>query len=89
VGLLIGPLHAVVTRYHAIVIKFDPLGFLVEAIAHWDVEVGDLPVVECVAGGGFVEGLLIVEYALLEVVELVFVPFVQYCGSGLSVSDGL
>jgi hypothetical protein len=67
-GLLVGPLCAVVTKYGPIVVESDPLGLLVESVAHWDMEVGDLPIVECVACGRLVKACFIVKYALFEVV---------------------
>jgi hypothetical protein len=49
---------------------------LIEPIAHWDVKVRDLAVVECVTSQGLVEGILVVEDMLLKAMESVFVSFV-------------
>jgi hypothetical protein len=62
---------------------------LIEPVANWDVEISDLAVVERVAVGGLVEGILIVEDALFEVVDLVLVPLRHNSGGGLPVGDGL
>jgi hypothetical protein len=88
-GLFIGPLCAVVARHHSIIIKVNPLGLLIEPVAHWDVEVGDLPIVEYEAGRGFVEGSLVMEYALFEVVDAILVSLGGNTGAGLMTSNGL
>jgi hypothetical protein len=62
---------------------------LIESITNWDVEVGDLAVVECVASGRFVEGVLVVEDALFEVVDPVLILLCYNGGGGLSVGNGL
>jgi hypothetical protein len=62
---------------------------LVKPIANWDVEVGDFAIIECVASGRFIEGVLVVEDALFEMMDLILVAFCCDGGGGLSVGDGL
>jgi hypothetical protein len=76
VGLLVRSLGGVVTQDGSVVIKPDPLGLLVKSVAHQDVEVRDLAVVECVTGWRFVESVLVVKDTLLEAAESVFIPLV-------------
>jgi hypothetical protein len=73
----------------AIVIEVDPLGLLVQPVADWDLEVSDFPIVELVSGGWLIEGLFIVEYPLLQVVDAIFIPFGGHAGTCLSISDHL
>jgi hypothetical protein len=89
VGLFIRPLCSVITWDSPIVIEPDPLCFLVEPVTNQDMEVGDLTIVECVAGGGLVESVLVVEDVLLEVVDPVFVPLHCNGSGGFSIGDGL
>jgi hypothetical protein len=89
VRLLIGALCGAVPRDCAIVIKTDPLGSLVQSIADWDVEVGDLPIVESVAFRRSVVGVLIVEDMLLEPLELLFICLGDDGGVGFVIGDGL
>jgi hypothetical protein len=88
-GLFIWPLGAVITRDSSVVIEADPLGLLVKTVTHWDMEVHNFAIVECVASWRLIEGILIVEDVLFEVVESVFIPFVGDSGGCFSVSDGL
>jgi hypothetical protein len=62
---------------------------LVQSVAHWDVEVSDLPVIEDITTRWFVEGILIVEDALLKGADLILV--VLGCNSSISllIGDGL
>jgi hypothetical protein len=62
---------------------------LIEPVAHWDVKVGNLPVVEGVAYRRLIEGGLIMEHMLLKVVKAVFVLLVCNSGGGFSVGNGL
>jgi hypothetical protein len=88
-GLFVGPLSGVVARDCAIVVEANPLCLLIEPIADRDVEVGNLAIVEDVAGGGCVEGVLVVEDLLLQVMDLVFVPLCCDGGGGFPIGDGL
>jgi hypothetical protein len=89
VGLFIGPLGAVVAGDCSVIIETDPFGLLIEPVAHWDVEVGDLAVIDSVASRGLIESSLIVKDTLLEVVEMVFIPFSCDAGTGFVVGNGL
>jgi hypothetical protein len=89
VGLLIGALCTEVTRDGAIIIEPDPLHFLIEPTANWDVEVRDLPVIEDVACGWLIECRLVVEDSLFQAVEPIFVPLCRYGGVGLAIGNGL
>jgi hypothetical protein len=53
------------------------------------VEVADLPIVEDVACGWFIEGVLVVQDLLLKGADTVLVPFCGDGSVGLPVSDGL
>jgi hypothetical protein len=53
------------------------------------VEVSDLPIIGLVAFRWLVEGLLVMEYLLFQVVEAVFVVFGSHAGARLSIGDGL
>jgi hypothetical protein len=89
VRLLVGPLSAMVSGDRPVIIEADPFGLLVEPVADWNVEISDFTVVKGVSSRGLVEGILIVEDALFEVAEAIFVSFVQDAGAGFAVSDGL
>jgi hypothetical protein len=79
----------VVARDGTVVVEADPLCLLVESVAHWNVEVGDFAIVEYVAGGGVVEGVLIVKDALFEVMDSILVPFGCDSGGGFPIGDSL
>ena len=89
IGSLIGTLGAVVPRHCTIVIEPNPFGLLIQSSADRDVEVSNLPIVELVAFRWLVESLLVMEYLLLQVVQVVFVAFGSHAGARLSVGDGL
>jgi hypothetical protein len=78
-----------VARHSAVVIESDPFGLLIQSLADQDVEVTDLPIVEFVALGWVIEGLFIVEYLLLQVVEMIFVALGGHADACLSVGNGL
>jgi hypothetical protein len=75
-GLLIRPLGAMIAGNRSVVIEMDPLGFLIEPIAHWDVEVSDFTIIEGIASRGFVEPSFVVEDVLFEVMESIFILFI-------------
>jgi len=79
----------VIPGHHSIVIETDPLGLLIQSTADGDVEVTDLPIVEDVACGWLIEGVLIVQDPLLKGADMVLILFCGDSGVGLSVSDGL
>jgi hypothetical protein len=58
---------------------------LIESVADWNVEVGNFAVVERVAGGRLVEGVLVMEDTLLEVMDLILILLCCNGGGGLSV----
>jgi hypothetical protein len=62
---------------------------LIQPVAHWDVEVADLPIVKDVAAQWVVEGFLIVEDALLKGVDPILVLLDCNSGIRLPVGDGL
>jgi hypothetical protein len=88
-GLLVGPLRAVIARYSSVIIELDPLCLLVEAVTDRDVEVQDFPVVELITSRGLIETRLVVEDTLLEVVDAILVSLVIDAGRGLAVGNGL
>jgi hypothetical protein len=89
VRLLVRTLGAEVARDSAIVIEADPLCLLVLPTANRDVEVRYFPIVEDVACGWLVECGLVMEDALLQGVEAIFIPLCGHSGVGFLVSDGL
>jgi hypothetical protein len=72
-----------------IVVEADPLGLLIQPIAHWNVEVWDLAVVEGVSSRWLIKGVLVVEDALFKAAELAFVPFVGQAGAGFLIGNSL
>jgi hypothetical protein len=88
-GLLIRAVGTEITGYCAIIVEPDPLSLLVQPIADGDLKVSDFPIVDLVPLGRMIEGLLIVEDPLFEVVEAIFVTFGGHTGAGFSISDGL
>jgi hypothetical protein len=88
-GLLIGPLGAVISGYGPIVVELYPFGLFVEPIANWDVEVTDLPVIELIPSWGLVEALLVMEYMLFKVVDAILVLLGGDAGVDLTVGNGL
>jgi hypothetical protein len=89
VGLLVRALGAKIARYCAIVVESDPLGLLVQPIAHWDVEIADLAIVEHVPRWRFIERSLVMEHLLFEAMEAILISLVRDAGASFSVSDGL
>jgi hypothetical protein len=85
-GLGLAPLC---NRNGAIVVELDPLCLLVQPIAHWDVEVGDLAVVKHEPFRCMIEGVFVVEHALLQMVEAILVALLGDGGVGLAVHNGL
>jgi hypothetical protein len=79
----------VVTRHGAVVVEPYPFGFLIQPFANRDLKVTDLPVVEFIALGWLVEGLFVVEYPLLQVVDVILVALGGHAGTRLSIGDGL
>jgi hypothetical protein len=78
-----------VTQDSTVFVELNPLCLLIEPVTNWDVEVCDFAVIECVAGGRFVEGVLIVQDTLFEVVDPILVLLRRKGGGGLSVGNGL
>jgi hypothetical protein len=72
-----------------IIVKFDPFCGAVEPIANWDVEVGDLIVVEDIPHRWLLEGILIVEDGLLQGMDLVFILLGGNSSLDLPVGNGL
>jgi len=89
VRLLVGALSADVSRDGTIIVKPDPFCLLVEPTADGDMEVRYFPIVEDITHGWLVECGLIVEDLLLQMVELVLIPFCRYGGVGLTIGDSL
>jgi hypothetical protein len=87
--LLVRAVGTEITGYCAVVVESDPLGLLVQPIADGDLKVSDFPIVDLVPFGRMIEGLLVMEDPLFEVVEAIFVTFGGHTSTGFSVSDGL
>jgi hypothetical protein len=76
VGLLVGPLGAVIAGDCPIIVETDSLGLMIEPAAHWDVEVSDFTIVNGVASWGLIEGGLVVKDALFEMLKVIFVSLI-------------
>jgi hypothetical protein len=72
-----------------IVVKVDSLHLLVGSIANRDVEVTDLPIVEDEAFRWVVESFLIVEDALLQAMEPIFIRLSSNGSVSFTVGDSL
>ena len=57
-----------------------PLGLLIEPVTNRDVKVTDLPIVDNETCGWLVEGRLVVEDSLLQVMDLILILFGGNCG---------
>jgi hypothetical protein len=89
VGLFVRTLGAEVARDSAIIIEPNPFGFLIDPAARGDVEATDLPIIEGVACGGLVKGVLVVKDSLFQAMEVIFVLFGRYGSVGFPIGDGL
>src|SRR6267142_2082180 len=75
-------------RYCAIVIELDPLSRTGESVAAWDVEVGNAIVIEGVPLRSPLEGLLVLEDAVLKTLDLFGEPVELHGSIGFTVGDG-
>jgi hypothetical protein len=70
VGVIVRPLSVGVAGDCAIIVEFDPFGWVIEVRANWDAEVGNVVGIDCVPGQRGVEGFLVVTYLLFQSVML-------------------
>jgi hypothetical protein len=84
----VGALDVGKARDCAILVEFDPFGWVKEIRADWDLKIGNVVVVDCIAIGGCVESLLIVAYFLLQALNVFGKLEVSEGSVGFPLGDG-
>src|SRR6267142_1774123 len=83
----LGTIRVRETRHSSIIIEFDPLSQAGEPVAAWDAEVGNTSIVEDIALRSSLEGLLVLEDAVLKTFDLFVEAMELHRSVGFAVGD--